>query len=56
MNTYSHLFPALDAALTDGLDTLYREARAALPASNVAREWHDAPRTGGVVIDLQARV
>jgi integrase len=38
MNTYGHLFPALEEALTDRLDAAYRNET----ESGVARVWHDA--------------
>jgi Phage integrase family len=38
MNTYGHLFPELDEALTQGLDAAYRAARDANHESVVARQ------------------
>ncbi len=55
MNTYGHLFPELDEALTEGLDAAYRAARDANRESVVARQWHDAPQGGGAVVELQAK-
>jgi integrase len=55
MNTYGHLFPELDEALTEGLDAAYRAARDANRESVVARQWHGAPQEGGAVVDMQAR-
>src|SRR5581483_10904089 len=40
MNTYGHLFPALEAALTGSLDRSYRAAEAAGSGQLVERLWH----------------
>jgi len=55
MNTYGHLFPELDEALTKGLDAAYRAARNANRESVVARQWHDAPQEGGAVVGIKAK-
>ncbi len=55
MNTYGHLFPELDEALTEGLDAAYRAARDANRESVVARQWHDAPQEGGAVVGIKAK-
>ena len=55
MNTYGHLFPELDEALTEGLDAAYRAARDGNREPVVARQWHGAPQEGGAVVDVQAR-
>jgi hypothetical protein len=55
MNTYGHLFPELDEALTAGFDAAYRAALDEKRASVVARKWHDAPETESAVVDMQAR-
>ena len=37
LNTYGHLFPAIDEALSDRLDAVFESAK---PPSVVARGWH----------------
>jgi integrase len=50
MNTYGHLFPALEEALTDRLDAAYRSET----ASGVARVWHDGPSDDAAAVPLAA--
>lgn len=50
INTYGHLVPSVDAALSDGLDALYRAAE---PADNV-RRLHEGVRDAAGVTTEQA--
>src|SRR5207248_8956630 len=42
LNTYGHLFPSVDEALTDRLDSVFNASRPSATGSGVAREWHGA--------------
>jgi integrase-like protein len=44
LNTYGHLFPSVDEALTDRLDRVFHASLASGSADEVAREWHGASR------------
>ncbi len=51
MNTYGHLFPALEEALTDGLDRAYRAAQ---ERSSGARVGHDSESATGTLPPITA--
>ncbi|HWI02776.1 MAG TPA: hypothetical protein VNT52_02955, partial [Acidimicrobiales bacterium] len=54
-DTYGHLFPALDEALTDSLDRSYRESRAKADLRNPRGFRVDVASNGSSVVPLHPR-
>ncbi len=54
MNTYGHMFPALEESVTDGLDRAWRTAHDEKDAARGARVGHDDPHKRGVVVPIGA--
>jgi hypothetical protein len=41
LNTYGHLLPSIDEALTERLDSAYTAALTARSGTDLARGWHE---------------